>query len=276
MTAKIIDGKNLAAQRKYELKEQVLKMGKPPCLAVILVGDNPASQIYVRHKMKAAEDVGIKVFLYEKSKDITQEELITFIDELNQNSGINGIIVQLPLPRHIPPFEVLEAIHPNKDVDGLGSCNLGKLFAGHQNLVPCTPLACLDLIKQARSDLNGLRAVIVGRSCLVGKPLGQLLLGENCTVTQAHSYTKDLAEVCREADILVVAVGRPKLITAEYVKSGAIVIDVGINRMPDGRICGDVDFESVVDVAGAITPVPGGVGPMTVYMLLQNVVKVSV
>jgi methylenetetrahydrofolate dehydrogenase (NADP+)/methenyltetrahydrofolate cyclohydrolase len=182
----------------------------------------------------------------------------------------------LPLPRHIPSFEVLEAIHPDKDVDGLGSYNLGKLFVGHQNLVPCTPLACLDLIKQVRTDLRGLRAVIVGRSCLVGKPLGQLLLEENCTVTQAHSYTKDLPAVCREADILVSAVGRPNLITAEYIKSGAIVIDVGINRMPDGRICGDVDFESVAEVAGAITPVPGGVGPMTVCMLLQNVVKVSV
>lgn len=276
MTAKIIDGKTLAEQRKKALKERVLKMEKVPCLAVILVGDNPASQIYVRHKMKAAEEVGIKVSLYEKSKEITQEELISFIQELNQNSEINGIIVQLPLPRHIPPFEVLESISPDKDVDGLGSCNLGKLFAGHQALVPCTPLACMDLIKQVRTDLSGLRAVIVGRSCLVGKPLGQLLLEENCTVTQAHSYTKDLATVCREADILVVAVGRPDLITAEYVKPGAIVIDVGINRMSDGRICGDVDFETVAEISGAITPVPGGVGPMTVYMLLQNVVKVSV
>lgn len=276
MTAEIINGKELAENKKQALKAYLLQTKKEPCLAVVLVGDNPASQIYVRHKMKAAEDVGIKVCLYEKEKEITKEDLVSFIQELNRNTEINGIIVQLPLPRHIPPFEVLEAIAPDKDVDGLGSCNLGKLFVGHQALVPCTPLACLDLIKQVRSDLNGLRAVVVGRSCLVGKPLAQLLLEENCTVTQAHSHTKDLPAVCREADILVVAVGRPNLITADYVKPGAVVIDVGINRMPDGRICGDVDFKSVSEIAGAITPVPGGVGPMTVYMLLQNVVKVSV
>ena len=262
MTAKIIDGKKLAEQKKETLKKQVFKKKKIPCLAVVLVGNNPASQIYVRHKIKAAEDVGIKVFLYEKKEKITQKELVSFIETLNQNSEINGIIVQLPLPKHICSYEVLEAIQPDKDVDGLGSYNLGKLFTGHKELVPCTPLACMDLIKQVRSDLDGLHAVVIGRSCLVGKPLAQLLLEENCTVTQA--------------DILIVAVGRENLVTADFVKPGAIVIDVGINRNTKGQVCGDVDFSSVSEVAGYITPVPGGVGPMTVYMLLQNVVNVSV
>ena len=276
MTAKIIDGKKLAEEKKNALKKQVLKMDGTPCLAVILVGDNPASQIYVRHKMKAAESVGIKVCLFEKAEAVTKEELIAFIGKLNENPEINGIIVQLPLPKHIPAFEVLESIHPDKDVDGLGSCNLGKLFVGCQGLVPCTPLACMDLIKQVRKNLEGLHAVVVGRSCLVGKPLGQLLLAENCTVTQAHSRTQNLPEICRQADILVVAVGKPNLITDAYVKKGAVVIDVGINRTADGHICGDVDFDRVSKIAGAMTPVPGGVGPMTVCMLLENVVKVFV
>ena len=276
METKIIDGKKRAEQKKEELKQVVANMKKQPCLAVVLVGNNPASQIYVNHKIKAAEAVGINVCLYEKQEAITQEDLISFIQELNQNSKINGIIVQLPLPKHISSFDVLEVIHPDKDVDGLTSYNLGKLFAGQKGVVPCTPLACLDLIKQVRENLDGLHAVIVGRSCLVGKPLGQLLLAENCTVTQAHSYTKDLPSVCREADILVVAVGKANLITSDYVKPDAIVIDVGINRMPDGHICGDVDFNSVSKIAGAITPVPGGVGPMTVFMLMQNVVKATV
>jgi methylenetetrahydrofolate dehydrogenase (NADP+)/methenyltetrahydrofolate cyclohydrolase len=276
MKANIIDGKKIAEEKKKELKQFIANMEKQPCLAVVLVGNNPASQIYVHHKIKAAEAVGIKVCLYEKPETITQEELISFVRELNQNSKINGIIVQLPLPKHISSFDVLEVIHPDKDVDGLTSCNLGKLFVGHPGLVPCTPLACLGLIKRERENLDGLHAVIVGRSCLVGKPLGQILLEENCTVTQAHSRTKDLPSICREADILVVAVGKANLITAEYIKPGAIVIDVGINRMPNGHICGDVDFNSVSKIAGAITPVPGGVGPMTVFMLMQNVVKSTI
>ena len=223
--------------------------------------------------MKAAEEVGIKVCLCEKQEKITQKELISFVETLNQNSEINGIIVQLPLPKHIHSYAVLEAIRPDKDVDGLGSYNLGKLFTGHKELVPCTPLACMDLIKQVRSDLDGLHAVVIGRSCLVGKPLTQLLLEENCTVTQAHSHTKNLPAICREADILIVAVGRENLVSADFVKPGAIVIDVGINRTADGHICGDVDFSSASEVAGYITPVPGGVGPMTIAMLMHNCVE---
>ena len=276
MQTKIIDGKKMAADVRARLKEQVATFPRAPKLAVVLVGDNPASQIYVRRKMQAAEEVGIKVDLFNLSSVLTQEALIAFINDLNQNEDVDGIIVQLPLPAHLDSYQVVESIHPDKDVDGLCHSNLGKLFTGRPGLVPCTPLACMDLIRSACPKLDGLRAVIVGRSCLVGKPVGQLLLESQCTVTQAHSHTKDLKSVCREADILVVAAGHPNLIGKDHVKKGAIIIDVGINRNEDGKICGDVDFEGVLGVAKAITPVPGGVGPMTVAMLLSNVVKVYV
>lgn len=276
MKTKLIDGKKLAQEIQDRLASQVATFPSAPTMAVVLVGDNPASQIYVNNKMKAAKRVGIRVELCTLSPVISEEALITFVEELNNRQDIDGIIVQLPLPKHIDSYHVLEHIHPDKDIDGLSSRNLGKLFTGRPGLVPCTPLACMELIKTVRPNIDGLRAVIVGRSCLVGKPVGQLLLEAQCTTTQAHSHTRHLAEVCQTADILVVAAGRPKLITAEHIKPGATIIDVGINRDADGHVCGDVDFQSVQGIAGAITPVPGGVGPMTVTMLLQNIVNVYV
>ena len=276
MKTKIIDGKALSQKIREDLKKKVASFLSAPCLAVVLVGDNPASQIYVRHKMKAAEEVGIKVNLYALASVVTEDALIDFIKNLNANDEIDGIIVQLPLPKHIDSYRVVESIAPDKDVDGLCSRNLGKLFTGRPGLVPCTPLGCMALIKSVVPRLDGLRAVIVGRSCLVGKPVGQLLLEEQCTITQAHSHTKDLEDVCKTADILVVAAGKPNLIQKNHVKPGAVIIDVGINRNADGHIGGDVDFAGVQGVAKAITPVPGGVGPMTVAMLLSNVVKVYV
>ena len=276
MKTKIIDGKKLAATIRMQLKERVSQFPRAPKLAVVLVGDNPASQIYVQHKMKSAAEVGIEVDLFHLSPVLTQDSLIAFIRELNQNETVDGIIVQLPLPAHLDSFTVLENINPEKDVDGLCSSNLGKLFTGRPGLVPCTPLACMELIHQVCPNLEGLQAVIVGRSCLVGKPVGQLLLENQCTITQAHSHTQRLAEVCKTADILVVAAGHPHLIGRDHIKPGAVIIDVGINRNQDGKICGDVDFDAVQGIAGAITPVPGGVGPMTVTMLLSNVVKVYV
>ena len=276
MKTKIIDGKALAQKVREDLKNQVNGFPSAPCLAVVLVGDNPASQIYVRHKIKAAEEVGIKVNLYALAPVLTEDALIDFIKDLNTNDEIDGIIVQLPLPKHMDSYRVVESIDPDKDVDGLCSRNLGKLFTGRHGLVPCTPLGCMALIRSIVPKLEGLRAVIVGRSCLVGKPVGQLLLEEQCTITQAHSHTKDLESVCKEADILVVAAGKSNLINKNHVKSGAVIIDVGINRNADGHIVGDVDFIDVQGIAKAITPVPGGVGPMTVAMLLSNVVKVYV
>jgi len=276
MQTKIIDGKKMAADVRASLKQQVATFPSAPKLAVILVGDNPASQIYVRGKMRAAEEVGIKVDLFKLPPVVTQEELIAVVQDLNKDESVDGILVQMPLPAHLDSYEVVESICPDKDVDGLCHSNLGKLFTGRPGLVPCTPLACIALIRSVCPKLEGLRAVIVGRSCLVGKPVGQLLLENQCTITQAHSYTKDLKEVCQEADILVVAAGHPHLIGKDFVKKGAIVIDVGINRESSGKIFGDVDFEGVLGLAKAITPVPGGVGPMTVAMLLSNVVKVYV
>ena len=276
MKTKIIDGKKLALKIQAELAERVATLDTPPKLAVVLVGDNPASKIYVNHKMKTAERVGIQVESLALPDTITEKKLISCIEDLNRRADIDGMIVQLPLPKHMDSYRVLEHIDPEKDADGLCSRNLGKLFTGRPGLVPCTPLACMALIKEAQPEIDGLRAVIVGRSCLVGKPVGQLLLEEQCTITQAHSHTHDLAEVCQTADILVVAAGKPGLITEKHVKKGAIVIDVGINRLPDGHIRGDVDFDAVQGIAGAITPVPGGVGPMTVTMLLSNVVNISV
>lgn len=274
MTAKIIDGKTVAAKIRQKLAEQVAGFERAPRLAVILVGDNPASQIYVRHKTKAAEEVGIQSDTYQLSPVMTQDALIAFIEELNQNPEVDAILVQLPLPPHMNTDEVLDTIHPDKDADGLTSRNLGKLFAGYPAIKPCTPLACVTLIKEVMPDTDGANAVIVGRSRLVGKPLAQLLLEAQCTVTQTHSHTRDLADVCRKADVLVAATGKASLITKEYIKPGAVVIDVGINRSETGKIVGDVCFEDALDIAGAITPVPGGVGPMTVTMLLQNVVDI--
>ena len=276
MKTKIIDGRKCALKIQADLSKRVATLDTPPKLAVILVGDDPASKIYVNRKMKTAEQIGIQVELIALPATITEKKLITCVEDLNNRPDVDGMIVQLPLPKHMDSYHVLEHIDPEKDVDGLCSRNLGKLFTGRPGLVPCTPLACMALIKEVQSKIDGLQAVVVGRSCLVGKPVGQLLLEEQCTVTQAHSRTRDLVDVCKTADILIVAVGKPKLITEKHVKKGAIVIDVGINRCADGHICGDVDFEAVQGIAGAITPVPGGVGPMTVTMLLSNIVNISV
>ncbi len=270
MESSLIDGKALSAEYQEKIKSQIAKMATPPCLAVILVGDNPASQIYVNHKHRMAEKVGIVSEVFHLSPVMTQEALIAFIQELNTNDKVDGILVQLPLPKHIDADAVIEAIDPNKDADGLTSANFGKLFVGTPNLVPCTPMACMALLKTVCSNLAGKNVVVVGRSKLVGKPLSQLLLDENCTVTQAHSKTVDLKKVCKTADILIVAVGKPNLIKKSFVKKGAIVIDVGINRLKNKKIVGDTDFKKLLGHVSAITPVPGGVGPMTVAMLLKN------
>lgn len=274
METHIIDGKALASEYQEKLKSQVQRMKRPPHLAVILVGNDPASEIYVRHKRQVAERIGIATELFQFSPVMTQEALIAFIQELNINDKVDGILVQLPLPKHMNADAVIEAINPQKDADGLTSTNLGHLFVGQPNLVPCTPIACLALIKTVCPVLQGKNVVIVGRSKLVGKPLSQLLLDENCTVTQAHSKTINLKKVCREADILIVAVGKPNLIKKSFVKKGAVIIDVGINRLKNKKIVGDVEFKKMLGHVSAITPVPGGVGPMTVTMLLQNTVQI--
>ncbi len=275
METQIIDGKALAVEYQEKLKSQVARMDRVPTLAVILVGNDPASEIYVRHKRQVAERVGIVSELFQLSPVMTQEALIAFIQELNANDKVDGILVQLPLPKHMDADAVIEAIDPQKDADGLTSINLGHLFVGRPNLVPCTPMACVALLKTVCPVLQGKNVVIVGRSKLVGKPLSQLLLDENCTVTQAHSKTVNLKKVCREADILIVAVGKPNLITKSFVKKGAVIIDVGINRLRNKKIVGDVEFGKMLGHAGAVTPVPGGVGPMTVTMLLQNTIQIS-
>lgn len=269
----IIDGKALAKQKRVEMAQivQELKaMGVTPGLAVVLVGEDPASEIYVRNKHKACEEVGIYSRVIKLPEDTKEEDLLKLIDELNQDSALDGILVQLPLPKQIDSDKVIERILPNKDVDGFHPVNAGKLLTGQAGFVSCTPLGILELIKSTGIDISGKEAVVIGRSNIVGKPVAHLLLQENATVTICHSKTKNLKEVCQRADILVAAIGKPQLITADYVKGGAVVIDVGINRLPDGKLVGDVAFETVKEKASYITPVPGGVGPMTITMLLAN------
>lgn len=271
--AKIIDGKLISTQIKDEVKakvEQLKAKGVEPCLAVILVGENPASQVYVRNKKRACEYCGIKSLSYELSAETTEEELLSLIDELNDNKDCNGILVQLPLPKHIDEDKVLLRIKPEKDVDGFHPYNVGLLSIGKADLKACTPAGCIELIKRSGVEISGKKCVVVGRSNIVGKPVGMLLLSENGTVITCHSRTKDIAEVCKQADILVAAVGKPNFITGDMVSEGVTVIDVGINRMDDGKLCGDVDFASVEPKAEFITPVPGGVGPMTIAMLMNN------
>lgn len=271
--ANIIDGKLISAQIKDEVKQQVAWLkakGTQPCLAVILVGENPASQVYVRNKKRACEYCGIKSLSYELPAQTTEDELLDLIDDLNNNKECNGILVQLPLPKHIDEDKVLLKILPQKDVDGFHPYNVGLLSIGKADLKACTPAGCIELIKRSGVEISGKKCVVVGRSNIVGKPVGMLLLSENGTVITCHSRTKDIAEVCRQADILVAAVGKPKFITGDMVKEGVTVIDVGINRMENGKLCGDVDFESVETKAEFITPVPGGVGPMTIAMLMKN------
>ncbi len=274
MTAKTINGKLIADQLLEEIHAQVsarIASGKrPPGLAVILVGDNPASAIYVRNKRKACERTGILSVSHDLPAATTQSELLTLIDQLNADNAIDGILVQLPLPAHIAEAEIIERIQPDKDVDGFHPYNIGRLVQRNPVLRPCTPYGAMTLLKSTGVDLRGLNAVVVGASNIVGRPMALELLLAACTVTVTHSATRDLAAHVGAADVLVVAIGKPKMVKGAWIKAGAIVIDVGINRLPDGSICGDVEFDEAVKRAGWITPVPGGVGPMTIATLLQN------
>ena len=271
--AQIIDGKQISAQIKEELKEEAAAYkarGIEAALAVIQVGEDPASSIYVRNKKKACAYVGIRSESYELPRETTQEALLALIEELNGRADIQGILVQLPLPSHIDEDAVIRAIAPEKDVDGFHPESVGRMCIGEQGYLPCTPAGIIQLLKRSGVSIEGKECVVVGRSNIVGKPMALLMLRENATVTITHSRTKDLREVCRRADILIVAIGKPRFITKEYVKEGAVVIDVGIHRDENNKMCGDVDFADVEPVAGAITPVPGGVGPMTIAMLMNN------
>ncbi|MBP3664932.1 MAG: bifunctional methylenetetrahydrofolate dehydrogenase/methenyltetrahydrofolate cyclohydrolase FolD [Tyzzerella sp.] len=274
--AQLIDGKLISAQIKDELKEEVAQLkeqGIIPCLAVIQVGNDPASSVYVNNKKKACAYIGIESLSYELEDGVTQDELLGIIEDLNQNEMVHGILVQLPLPRHIDENAVIEAIVPSKDVDGFHPETVGNMCIGTRGFLPCTPAGIIQLLKRSNIEIEGKECVIVGRSNIVGKPMAMLLLRENGTVTITHSRTKDLKEVTKRADILVVAIGKPKFITKEFVKDGAVVIDVGIHRNENNKLCGDVDFDDVVEKVSAITPVPGGVGPMTIAMLMNNCVE---
>ncbi|WP_417267825.1 bifunctional methylenetetrahydrofolate dehydrogenase/methenyltetrahydrofolate cyclohydrolase FolD [Celeribacter baekdonensis] len=277
MSAQLIDGKAFAATVREKVATQVGKLkevhGITPGLAVVLVGEDPASEVYVRNKGKQTHECGMNSYEHKLPADTSEADLLTLIETLNADPAVHGILVQLPLPDHLDSDLVINAIDPAKDVDGFHISNVGLLATGQKAMVPCTPLGCLMMLRDHYGSLSGLNAVVVGRSNIVGKPMAQLLLRDSCTVTIAHSRTKDIAEVCRGADILVAAVGRPEMIPGGWVKPGATVIDVGINRIErDGKrkLVGDVDFTSAVEVAGAITPVPGGVGPMTIACLLAN------
>jgi len=281
MTAAIIDGKAFAATVREKVAAQVATLkadhGITPGLAVVLVGEDPASEVYVRNKGKQTVEVGMNSYEHKMDADTTEEALLAVIDKLNNDPAVHGILVQLPLPDHLNEDLVIGAIAPEKDADGFHISNVGLLGTGQKAMVPCTPLGCLMMLRDHHGSLSGLNAVVVGRSNIVGKPMANLLLRDSCTVTIAHSRTKDIEAVCRQADIVVTAVGRPQMVTGDWIKPGAIVIDVGINRIPapekgEGkmRLVGDVDFASATEVAGAITPVPGGVGPMTIACLLAN------
>ncbi|WP_439561064.1 bifunctional methylenetetrahydrofolate dehydrogenase/methenyltetrahydrofolate cyclohydrolase FolD [Roseinatronobacter sp.] len=282
MSAAIIDGKEFAARVRAKVAAHVDRLkadhGLTPGLAVVLVGEDPASQVYVRSKGKQTLEVGMNSYEHKLADDISEAELLAVIDRLNRDPDVHGILVQLPLPAHLDSDLVINAIDPAKDVDGFHISNVGLLGTGQKSMVPCTPLGCLMMLRDYHGDLSGMTAVVVGRSNIVGKPMAQLLLGDSCTVTIAHSRTKDLPAMCRSADILVAAVGRPEMIQGDWVKPGATVIDVGINRVErDGRnkLVGDVHFDSAAAIAGAITPVPGGVGPMTIACLLANTVTAA-
>ena len=274
--AQLIDGKKIYQENKEELRQTVAELkaqGKEGALAVIQVGSDPASSVYVRNKKRACEYIGIRSESYELPEQTSEDELLALIDRLNRDPKINGILCQLPVPAHMDEDKIIRAIDPAKDVDGFHAQNVGALVIGQQGFVSCTPAGIIQLLKRSGVETAGKNCVIVGRSNIVGKPMALLMLRENATVTVCHSKTKNLPEICRQADILIVAIGRPKMITAEYVKEGAVVIDVGIHRQEDGKLCGDVDFDQVEPIAGAITPVPGGVGPMTNAMLMNNCVE---
>ena len=272
---KIIDGKTISTQIKDELKEKVARDNIKATLAVIQVGNDPASTVYVGNKKKACEYIGIGSASYELPEETSEEELLKLIDDLNADDSVNGILVQLPVPAHINEKKVINRISPLKDVDGFHPESVGNLCIGQEGFVSCTPAGIIELIKRSGITIEGKECVVIGRSNIVGKPMALLLLANNGTVTVCHSRTQNLKEVCKRADILVVAIGRPKMIDHEYIKEGATVIDVGIHRMDNGKLCGDVDFDDCADLAGAITPVPGGVGPMTIAMLMVNIVKAA-
>ena len=276
MTAQIIDGKKIAAEIRKDLTERVVANESSPVLAVVLVGENEASKIYVRNKKKAAAEVGITCEVFEFAETIGENALLASIEELNENPHVNGIIVQLPLPKQINPLKVLSCINPKKDVDGFSPYNIGLLASKEDGaVVAATPKGILRLLRSTGVDLCGKHTVVIGRSNIVGRPVSLLLLNNDCTVTVTHSKTVGLAEIVRQADIVVAACGCPKMVKKDWVKPGAIIIDVGINRLEDGKLCGDVDFEEVKEVASYITPVPGGVGPMTVAMLLENTLEAA-
>ncbi|MBO5330262.1 MAG: bifunctional methylenetetrahydrofolate dehydrogenase/methenyltetrahydrofolate cyclohydrolase FolD [Anaerotignum sp.] len=273
MKAQLIDGKLISAEIKAEAAEEAAALkaqGIEPCLAVVLVGDNSASKVYVSNKQKACEAVGIKSVSHVLPGETTEEELLKLIDELNADKSVHGILVQMPVPKHIDDRKVIMAISPDKDVDCFHPVNVGYLHTGAKGFLPCTPAGIIELIKRSGHTIEGKNCVIIGRSNIVGKPVAMLLMQENGTVTICHSKTKDLSGICRGADIIVSATGKVNTVTADMVKEGAIIIDVGMNRNAEGKLCGDVDFENVKEVAGAITPVPGGVGPMTIAMLMKN------
>ena len=274
--ANIIDGKQISKDIKEELKEEVASLavqGRKCCLAVIQVGNDPASSVYVGNKKKACAYVGIESLAYELPEETTEEELLTIIDKLNKDANVHGILCQLPLPKHINEDHVIKAISPKKDVDGFHPQNVGALVIGEKGFVSCTPAGIIQLLKRSNIEMDGKHCVVVGRSNIVGKPMSLLMLRENATVTICHSHTKNLKEICKEADILIVAIGKPQFIDKEYVKDGAVVIDVGIHRDENNKLCGDVKYDEVEPVASYITPVPGGVGPMTIAMLMHNCVE---
>jgi len=274
--AYLIDGKAISKQIKDELRDEVAVLkekGILPCLAVIQVGKDPASSVYVSNKKKACAYIGIDSLSYEVEESISEESLLDLIAELNANDKVNGILVQLPLPKHIDENKVIQSIHPSKDVDGFHPETVGNMCIGTKGFLPCTPAGVIQLLKRSNIEIEGKECVVVGRSNIVGKPMALLLLRENGTVTITHSRTKDLKEVCKRADILIAALGKPRFITSEYVKEGAVVIDVGIHRNENNKLCGDVDFDDVLEKVSSITPVPGGVGPMTIAMLMNNCVE---
>lgn len=274
--ANIIDGKQISKDIKEELKEELASLaaqGRKCCLAVIQVGNDPASSVYVGNKKKACAYVGIESLAYELPEETTEEELLTIIDKLNKDANVHGILCQLPLPKHINEDHVIKAISPKKDVDGFHPQNVGALVIGEKGFVSCTPAGIIQLLKRSNIEMDGKHCVVVGRSNIVGKPMSLLMLRENATVTICHSHTKNLKEICKEADILIVAIGKPQFVDKEYVKDGAVVIDVGIHRDENNKLCGDVKYDEVEPVASYITPVPGGVGPMTIAMLMHNCVE---
>ena len=273
--ANIINGKEISAAIREEIKAEVQGMSIRPGLAVVLVGDDPASAVYVRNKSKACAEVGIYSEVYRLPEETGREQLLGLIGQLNQSPLIHGILVQLPLPKHLDPEEVIMAIDPAKDVDAFHPVNVGKIMIGNYDFLPCTPAGVMELLHRSGIEVSGKECVVIGRSNIVGKPQAMLLLHENATVTVCHSKTRDLPTVCRRADILVSAVGKAKFVTADMVKDGAVIIDVGMNRDENGKLCGDVDFEPVSEKASYITPVPGGVGPMTITMLLKNTVTAA-